>query len=238
MNHLQAVILAGGKATRLGSLVGNTAKSMILIEGKPFLEYEINLLKRGSVNDFVICVGYRGETIRDYFGNGQAWRIQIVYSDDGPHMLGTAGSLKNAENLLSDRFFITYGDAYPIVNLKEAEERFLQSGKLALMVVYRNCDRYGRSNAVVEDSSVTLYSKTERSRSMEYIEFGVTFMQKKAVDFIQPHYPVDLESVYRKIISMREMAAYEVDQRIYDIGSPEGLAEFRQLVASGKITAN
>jgi hypothetical protein len=104
------------------------------------------------------------------------------------------------------------------------------------MTVYRNSNRYGRSNTVVDDGLVTFYSKRGNSPGMEYVEFGATFMQKKVVDLIQQDYPVDLESLYRKIISMKEMAAFEVRQRIYDIGSREGLAEFRQLVASGKIT--
>jgi NDP-sugar pyrophosphorylase family protein len=211
------------------------AKAMVLVDGKPFLEYEIEVLKRGSVNDFVICVGYRRELIRDYFGNGQRWRVDIKYSDDGDKLLGTAGSLKNAANLLSDRFFITYGDAYPILDLKSAEKSFLESGKLALMVVYRNSNQYGRSNTVVNNGLVTFYSKTEHSPGMTYVEFGVTMMQKKVLELIPNEYPVDLEVLYRRIISMKQMAAFEVGQRIYDIGSPEGLAEFRQLVASGKI---
>ena len=150
-------------------------------------------------------------------------------------MLGTAGSLKNAENLLSGRFFITYGDAYPILNLKLAEETFLQSGKLALMVVYRNSNRYGRSNTVVDNCLVTFYSKMENFPGMDYIEFGVTFMEKRVLELIPSNYPVDLEVLYRRIVSMKQMAAFDVDQRIYDIGTPEGLAEFRRLVASGHI---
>ena len=207
---------------------------MILVEGKPFLEYEINLFKRQSVDDFVICVGYKGEAIRNYFGNGRGLGVHIRYSDDGEQLLGTAGSVKNAEALLSDRFFITYGDAYPIVDITAAERSFFQSGKLALMVVCRNSNRYGRSNTVVEDGLVTFYSKLDSTRKMEYIEFGVTFMQKKALGLIQRDYPVDLESLYGKIVCMKEMAAFEVEQRIYDIGSPEGLAEFRKFVALDK----
>lgn len=211
------------------------AKSMITIQGKPFLEYEINLFKQGSVNDFVICVGYRGDDIRNYFGEGERWGVGIRYSDDGKQLLGTAGSLKNAASLLADHFFITYGDAYPLVNLKAAEESFLQCGKLALMVVYRNCNRYGRSNTVVTDGLVANYSKKENFRGMEWTEFGVTFMQKKVLGLIPEDYPVDLEPLYQRIISMKQMAAFEVGQRIYDIGSPQSLAEFRELVASRKI---
>jgi NDP-sugar pyrophosphorylase family protein len=230
-----AVILAGGLGTRLKPAAKDIPKSMVLVEGKPFLEYEMDLFKRSSINDFVICVGYRGDMIREYFGNGKPWGISVTYSDDGDKLLGTAGSLKNAASFLSDRFFVTYGDAYPILDFKSAEERFLESGKLALMVVYRNSNRYGRSNTVVDNGLVVFYSKTESSPGMEFIEFGVTLMRKKALELIPNEYPVDLEVLYQRIIAMKQMAAFEVGQRIYDIGSPESLAEFRQLVASGKL---
>src|SRR5208337_3829133 len=112
---MQAVILAGGEGTRLRPLTTNLPKSMIPVAGKPFLEYEINLLKRAGVSDLVICSGYMGETIRNHFGDGGGYGVRIRYSDDGDILLGTAGSLKNAEALLADRFFITFGDAYPIL---------------------------------------------------------------------------------------------------------------------------
>lgn len=208
---------------------------MLPVAGKPFLEHEINLLKRASVDDVVVCIGYRGRTIRNHFGGGESCGVRIRYSDDGDSLLGTAGSLKNARGLLSDCFFITFGDAYPILDFKAAWNHFLLTGKLALMVVYKNSDKYGRSNTIVRDGSVTFYSKNERAPGMEYIEFGVTFLSRKALDMIPDAYPVDLEVLYRKIISSNQMAALEVKQRIYDIGSPEGLAEFRELVSNGQI---
>jgi NDP-sugar pyrophosphorylase family protein len=209
---------------------------MIPVASKPFLEHEINLLKRASVDDFVICIGYRGETIRSHFDDGRPFGVRIRYSDDGDRLLGTAGSLKKAEALLADRFFITFGDAYPILDYRAAWRRFLSSGRIAMMTVFRNGNRYGRSNTVVQDGKVTFYSKKENVPGMEYIEFGVTFMNKQALDMIMSdNYPIDLEMLYRRIISNNQMAALEVKQRIYDVGSPEGLGEFRELVGSGQI---
>ena len=231
---MQAVILAGGEGTRLRPLTTNLPKSMIPIGGKPFLEYEITLLKRAGVGDFVICVGYKGEIIKSHFGDGESFGVKIRYSDDGEMLLGTAGSLKNAKALLADDFFVTFGDAYPIIDYNAAWDRFLLTGKIAMMVVLKNANKYGRSNTVVQNGQVTFYSKKETVPGMEYIEFGVTFMKKRALKMLTGDYPIDLEILYRKIISNNQMAALEVKQRIYDIGSPEGLRDFSELIGSGQ----
>ncbi len=232
---MQAVILAGGEGTRLRPLTTNLPKSMIPIAGKPFLEYEIKLLERAGVVDLIICVGYKGEIIRSYFGDGGSLGVKIRYSDDGDMLLGTAGSLKKAEAMLADYFFITYGDAYPIIDYHAAWNRFLSTGKIAMMVVLKNANKYGRSNTVVQNGLVTFYSKKQTVLGMECIEFGVTLMNKQALGMITCDYPIDLEELYRKIIYNNQMSALEVKQRIYDIGSPEGLRDFSELVGSGQI---
>jgi len=233
--EMQAVILAGGEGTRLRPLTTNLPKSMIPIAGKPFLEYEVKLLKRAGVIDFVICVGYKGEIIRSHFANGESFGVKIRYSDDGDMLLGTAGSLKKAQALLAEGFFITYGDAYPIIDYHAAWNRFISTGKIAMMVVLKNANKYGRSNTVVQNGQVTFYSKKESAPGMEYIEFGVTFMNRQALEMLSDNHPIDLEVLYRKIISNDQMAALEVKQRIYDIGSPEGLRDFSELAGSGQI---
>ena len=106
---MQIVILCGGLATRLGDLVKNIPKSMIEIDGKPFLEYQIENLKENSIRDIVLCVGHLSEKIESYFQDGSGFGVNIKYSHDGDKLLGPIGAVKNAENLLEDIFFITAG---------------------------------------------------------------------------------------------------------------------------------
>ncbi len=227
--------MTGGEGTRLRPLTRDIPKAMIPIAGKPFLEHQINLLKRNSITDIVLCVGYMGQAIRDYFRNGKRLGVSVGYSDDGDKPLGTAGALKNARHILADRFFLTFGDSFPVLDYRAAWNRFVASGKLALMVVHRNLDRYDPSNTVVERGLVTSYSKRRKTPEMTCIEFGVTFLQRSTLDLIRADFPVDLEDLYRPIIESGEMAALEVDQRVYEIGSPDGLEEFRKLAESGRI---
>ena len=109
---MQIVILCGGLATRLGNLTKDTAKSMLKIKDKPFLLYQIENLKKHSIEDIVLCVGYLSEQIENYFGNGKKFGVNIKYSYDKDKPLGPIGALKNAEDLLEDIFFIMYGDSY------------------------------------------------------------------------------------------------------------------------------
>lgn len=232
---MQVLILAGGLGTRLRPITESVPKAMIHINGKPFLEYQINLLKSYGVEDIVICLGYLGEKIKDYFADGSEFGVNINYSEEGGELLGTAGAIKNAEDLLEDVFFVTYGDAYLVLDYPSVMNYFLKFDKLGLMVVYKNFDRYDKSNVVVEGEFVKLYNKKERLTDMVYIDFGVSILRKQTLDFIPPKRFVDLEEVYQKLIKRKELLAYETLQRFYEIGSRRGLKEFKELVKSGYI---
>ena len=98
---MQVVIIAGGLGTRLGQLTSNQPKSMIQILGKPFIDYQIDLLKNGSVTNVVLCLGYQSQQIADYCGDGHKFGVNLKFSfEDKP--LDTAGAIKLAEPLLKD----------------------------------------------------------------------------------------------------------------------------------------
>ena len=101
---MQIAILAGGLATRLQPLTEKIPKSMIMIDKKPFFQYQLEFLKKGGISDIVLCVGYLSEQIETYFGDGKRFGIDIKYSKEDKGLLGTAGALKNAEKLLEEDF--------------------------------------------------------------------------------------------------------------------------------------
>ena len=86
----QAIILAGGRGTRLRSIVDDRPKPMVEIGGKPFLELLVERIKRYGINDFIFCVGYLHEYIQDYFQDGHQWGVNIDYSVE-EMLLGTGG---------------------------------------------------------------------------------------------------------------------------------------------------
>jgi NDP-sugar pyrophosphorylase family protein len=229
------VILAGGLGTRLRPLTSRVPKALIPIGGKPFLHHQIDLLKRGGIRDIVLCIGHLGEQVQDYFGDGRWLGVRIRYSEEEDHLLGTAGAIKNAEPLLGDDFFLMYGDSYLMIDYREVMRYFRRFDRLGLMVVWRNVDRFERSNVMVEGNLVTAYNKDQKSPDMVYINYGLSVLRKEALAFIPAGRPFSQEEFYQTLIDQGELLAFEVEQRFYEIGSPKGLEEFGMLVASGGV---
>jgi NDP-sugar pyrophosphorylase family protein len=140
------VILAGGLATRLRPLTERIPKALVEVVGRPFLEHQIELLKRNEITDIILCVGYLGEMIEQRYGNGDALGVRIRYSFDGARLLGTGGAIKKALPLLPDSFFVLYGDSYLPVDYQAVAAAFWKAGRPALMTVYANCDAWDTSN--------------------------------------------------------------------------------------------
>ncbi len=226
---MQVAILAGGLATRLGDLARNHPKSILKIWGKPFLEYQLELLKRGGVKDIVLCTGHMGEQIEGHFGNGRKFGVNIKYSSED-RLLGTAGALKKAEALLNNTFFTMYGDSYLFLDFPAAMNYFKSQNKLALMTVYKNYDRYDRSNTVVEGNLVKKFSKNERAQDMVYIEYGANIFSKEVLEMIRENQYYSLDSLFPYLIEMRELLAFEVKERFYETGSPQGLIDFEEYI--------
>jgi len=230
---MQIAILAGGLATRLGGLTRSHPKSMVEVQGRPFLEYQLDLVRRGGVRDVVLCLGRFGEQIGRHFGNGSRYGAKIKYSiEDKP--LGTAGALKKAEHLLDDIFFTMYGDSYLFLDFSLIMSYFESQNKLALMTVYKNYDRYDRSNTVVEGNLVRKFSKQERTEGMVYIEYGANIFRKEALRMIPESQFYSLEELFPRLIEMEELLAFEVKERFYEIGSPQGIREFEEYMKGVK----
>ena len=232
---MQMAILAGGLGTRLRPLTSEVPKALIPIGGKPFLHHQIELLKRQGIRDIVLCVGHLAEQVQDYFGDGRWLGVRIKYSEEKGSLLGTAGAIKMAEPLLGDDFFLMYGDSYLMIDYQEIMRYFRRFHRLGLMVVWKNLDRLERSNVSAKGNLVTAYNKDRKSSDMVYINYGLSVLRKEALVFIPPGRPFSQEEFYRILIDRRELLAFEVGQRFYEIGSPRGLEEFEMLVASGAV---
>ena len=227
---MQVAILAGGLGTRLGDLAGGRPKSMVEIHGEPFLEYQLELFRKAGIRNIVLCIGHMGDQIERFFGNGMKYGVNIKYSFENKP-LGTARALKEAEALLDDVFFTMYGDSYLFLDFDHAMSYFKSQNKLALMTVYENHDRYDRSNTAVEGNMVKKYSKTEKTDGMVYIDYGVNIFRKEVLKMIPENQLYTLEELIPNLIDMQELLAFEVKERFYEIGSPEGLNEFERYIA-------
>src|SRR5580700_2704060 len=156
---LPVAILAGGLATRLRPLTETIPKSLVEINGQPFLWHQLRLLRESGIGRVVLCVSHLGEQVRDSVGDGHDFGLHIDYSFDGPILLGTAGALKRALPLLGEAFFVLYGDSYLPIDLGAVEAAFRASGKTGLMTVYPNHGQWDSSNVEFVDSEIVTYNK-------------------------------------------------------------------------------
>jgi len=161
--------------------------------------------------------------------------VNLKYSHEKTELLGTAGALKNAEQLLEDRFFVMYGDSYLFIDFTTAMSYFNRFDELGLMVVYKNHDHYDRSNVVVEDSLVKQYSKKDRTEGMVYVDYGASILRKEALELVPYNHVYSLDELFAQLIREKQLLAYEVNKRFYQIGSPEGLEEFRKCILQGEV---
>ncbi len=227
---MQVVILAGGLATRLRSLVEKVPKSMIRINEKPFLEYQIELLKKSGLVDILLCAGYLGSQIKDYFGDGKKFGVSLSYSEEKQELVGTGGALKKAENLLEDEFFVMYGDSYLLLDYQEITRYFHNFNKRGLMVVYKNHNQFDKSNLVVKNGLVKLYDKKGVNPEMVYIDEGISILKKEILGSFPSNKTFALDEVFQRLIRGKELLAFQTKQRFYEIGSAEGLDDFKKLI--------
>jgi NDP-sugar pyrophosphorylase family protein len=232
---LQIVVLAGGLGTRLGPVTGDAPKSLVPVNGRPFLDYELALFERSGIRDVVLCIGHLGDQIKRHCGDGSRFRLNIRYSEEREGPLGTAGAIRNAETLLANEFFLTYGDSYLLLDYRAVMDWFRQRDRLGLMVVYRNCNQLESSNVIVEGGFVKVYDKERRTPGMECINYGVSVLRKEAISLIPPGRQFSQEEFYQMLIEERQLLAFETSQRFYEIGSPAGLEEFRGLAGQRAI---
>lgn len=230
---LPVALLAGGLATRLRPITEKVPKLLVEVAGESFFSHQLRLLRNAGLKRIVLCVGYLGERIVEQYGDGASWGVDLDYSFDGPKLLGTGGALIQALPKLGDAFYILYGDSYLPCDYLGIGRSFLDSGKLGLMTVFENHEKYDASNVLFADGSIQIYDKKEKVPEMHHIDYGLGLLQARALEDYQRDTVVDLAAVYSDLVGRGQLAGYEISERFYEIGSHEGLRELNDLISSG-----
>ncbi len=229
-SRFPVAILAGGIATRLQPYTEKIPKSMVDVDGEPFLAHQLRLLSSQGVRRVVICAGHLGTMIQQFVGEGEDFGLAVSFSFDGPKLLGTGGAIKKALPLLGPAFFVLYGDSYLPCDYEAVQCEFEKSGRKGLMTVYRNENQHDKSNVEFHDGAIYSYDKVLRTNAMRHIDYGLGVFRDSAFDMVSADEAVDLSVVYRDLLRSGQLAAFEVQNRFYEIGSLDGLREFRKFV--------
>jgi len=224
---MKAVILTGGLGTRLRGLT-ETPKALLEIAGRPFLEYQFRLLARFGFREIVLCIGYKGESIRDRFGDGSKVGATLLYSCEEDQLLGTGGALKKAEEYVSDRFLVLNGDSYlelDLDKLKAFHASRTVLGTIAASTV-EDAKDYG-SLQLEKDGMIAGFVEKSRSSGKGIVNAGVYLLEKEFLDLIPPGRVCSLEreAFPQAITKGNRLSAFVSSNPFIDIGTPERYAQ-------------
>ena len=234
---LPVVILAGGLAVRLYPVTRTIPKALIPVNGRPFIDHQLMILKEKEVNQVILCVGNLGSLIEKFVGDGSRWGMRVQYSYDGDVLLGTGGAIKKAAGILPDSFMILYGDSYLDIDFKPVVMKFCAQKLPILMTVYRNRNKLDTSNILIKDGMILKYDKKDRDPAMEYIDYGLILIRKDIFDKYPSNEPFDLALVLSQSVDAGLVASYEVEQRFYEIGSVQGIKETENYIRNRTISS-
>ncbi len=228
---LQVVVLMGGLGSRLGEEAKSRPKALADVNGTPFFDYQLRLLKSYGFRRFLFLVGHMAEQIEEHYGDGSGYGVSIAYSYDGKRLLGTGGAVGRAYGKLEEDFLLLYGDSFMDIDYRETIYRYFRGKRMgcqALMTVMENHDSLERSNVIYKEGRILLYDKKSQKADMHYVDYGVGMFGKQLFRDCGGETFLDMADLQKRLSLEGKLAVQEVTRRFYEIGHPESLREFKQ----------
>jgi len=227
----QAVILAGGRGSRLRPLTDTRPKPMIGFHGKPFLGYLLELLREQGCERVLLLLGYLPEVIQAYVGDGRRWGLQVT-SFVSAMEDETGRRLALAAGRIDPVFLMMYCDNYWPMPFERMWEQYGSHDVLAMLTVYENGDRYSRDNVRVDqDGFVTLYDKDRTETNVRGVDIGFGVFRHEVLDRL-PDENVSFERfVYPQLVAERQLQAFLTRHRYYSVSSHERLHATERFLA-------
>jgi D-glycero-alpha-D-manno-heptose 1-phosphate guanylyltransferase len=229
---LEAMILAGGKGTRLRSAVNDRPKPMAEVAGRPFIEWLLPLLYDQGVRRVVLCTGYLAEQVEAHFGDGHRWNMELRYSRD-PFPLGTGGAVRHAlGQIRGNRFLVLNGDSYCRCDIKTLVDTHVSNGAKATLwlVETDDCRRYG-SVIVAGNGAVRSFAEKSSDSGPGLVSTGIYVIEREAAETIPTGGSVSLETDFFPSLVGRGLFAVAGQDPFMDIGTPESYAGAGQFMA-------
>ncbi len=239
---MKTVIIAGGQGTRIASSFSEIPKAMIPVEGKPVIQRQVEMAASYGFKDFIFLTGHLGDVIRDYFKDGSSLGVNITYCQE-KEPLGTAGALRQARELLTEDFFVFYGDTVMDVDMEHMLRFHRENRSDATLFVHPNDHPYD-SDIVETDSShritaFRLKPHEEGFISRNQVNASLFILSPKVVDKIPEAVRLNLEKdIFPSCLDKgMRFFGYPSAEYIKDMGTPERYAEVCADVRSGRVAA-
>lgn len=226
----QAVILAGGLGTRLRPITEKIPKPLVEVGGQPFLYWQLLELKRQGVKEVLLLVAYLGQQIEEYFTKNPIEGLNIQYAFE-PEPLGTGGALKNAIAKLDDWFWLLNGDSFLKAPLQSMADFASLKKFKAVISVYKRLEQVPvPANLRLQNEVVLEYKRgAGRESGFDAVDSGVYVISRSIIEECSAS-KFQLEQLWTNLIVERKLGAFEVDEKFYDIGTPERLKVFEEKV--------
>ena len=242
MQNFQLVIMAGGKGTRIRSVAENIPKPMIEVAGKPVLERQIEFFSRRGVKDITISIGYLGNVIKNYFGDGEKFGVKIRYIEEN-EPLGSAGALRFTQ-AKPGLLLVVNGDILFNFNLQRMLDFHKEKSADITLFTHPNHHPYDSSIIDANDDARIFkwYNKEDlRENIPNRVNAGIPLINRDALDLnseIWKKQKVDLDrEILKPGISKKKIFAYDSPEYVKDMGTPDRLQRVGQDFYSGIIAA-
>ena len=234
-NPTQAVIFCGGLGTRLRPITDYLPKPMASILDKPFLEYLLQQLSDQGVKHFVLLVGYLGEVIQDYFGDGCAWGWEIEYSM-GPTEWDTGRRLWESREILDENFLLLYSDNFSQFNLdKLVELHRKEQVTLTLLLSGKNNGNIRISSAGrIED-----YDKSRQRQGLDFVEIGYMLVERDLLFPVYDDIPnmpnINFSEIIELLVARKQISGLVINESYHSISDIDRLEMMREYLKPKKI---
>ena len=227
---MKAVILAGGYGTRISEESYLLPKPMIEIGGKPILWHIMKIYSAYKIDDFVICLGYRGEKIKEYFGqfDSKSWNIQLV--DTGEDTM-TGGRLKRIQDKIDDTFCVTYGDGLSDINLNDLILFHKEKRSLATLTAIHPPERFGVLN--LSGDYVTQFHEKHAGES-SWINGGFFVFEPEIFDYLQDDSTILERMPLETLAKEQKLTAFKHNGFWHPMDTQRDKKHLEKLWASGK----
>lgn len=220
----QAVVLAGGRGTRLRALTADRPKPLVEVAGRPFLDHLLELLRDEGFERVLLLLGYRAEQIVEHVGDGAPFGLVVEHaiSDPDDH---TLTRLRKATDLLDETFLLTYCDNFWPMRFDRVWGDYVAAGRPAAQVtVYANEDGFTRDNVRVgDDRRVEVYDRSRSASGLQGVDIGFVVLRRDALDAL-PDVDEQVEHVlYPRLVAEGGLYAHVTRHRYYDVGKLDRL---------------
>ena len=232
---MKALVLAGGFGTRLKEVIHDRPKVMAEINGRPFLEYILEVLRKNGLNEIVISIGFLGDFVRNHFGDGKEFGLKIHYCEE-KYPLGTGGAVKEAERFFKETFLVLNGDTYLDTDLSKVISFHRQKRAESTIVLTRR--RSVKETGLVLQGKVgeiTSFLEKPSKDKEGLINCGYYILEPEVLKGIKKGKRISLEKeVFPSLVKRGVLYGIEVKENFIDIGTPKSYQKAREVLSKKK----